>query len=156
MYMVHNSFYTAVITISLLLPSSLSSHFTTFSPSTSATVTLAKMVALRRSSRLAASGAARRSAKPGAVLHDAAKKDRLVKVKATGVENQLMVSPPSCPMRSKELQMMQEGCFTHVIGVDEVGRGCLAGPVCAGAYCLPVVSESKVNASFLINRFIPH
>ncbi len=146
MSMVHNSCYTAVIAIALLLPSSLSSHFTTIFPSTSAIVTLAKMVALRRSSRLAAAGAARRSAKPGAVLHEAAKKDRLVKVKATGVENQLMVSPSSCPMRSKELQMMQEGGFTHVIGVDEVGRGCLAGPVCAGAYCLPVVSESKVNA----------
>ncbi len=135
-----------MIAIALLFPSSLSSHFITIFPSTSAIVTLAKMDTLRRSSRLAATDAARQSAKPGAVLHGTAKKDRLVKVKTTGVKNQLKVSPLSCPMRSKELQMMQEGGFTHVIGVDEVGRGCLAGPVCAGAYCLPVVPESKVNA----------
>ncbi len=144
--MVYNSFYpVAVITITLLFPSAASSLFATIFPSTSAIDTLAKMVALRRSSRLAATDTARQSAKPGAVLHGTAKKDRLVNKKTTGVKNQLNVSPLSCPMRSKELQMMQEGGYTHVIGVDEVGRGCLAGPVCAGAYCLPVVPKSKVN-----------
>ncbi len=145
MGMVYNSCYTALIAIALLLPSSLSSHFTTIFPSTSAIIALAKMAVLRRSSRLAAADAARQSAKPCAVLHGTAKKDRLVKVKATGVENQLIAPLSPCPLRNKELQMMQEGGFTHVIGVDEVGRGCLAGPVCAGAYCLPVVPESKVN-----------
>jgi ribonuclease HII len=39
--------------------------------------------------------------------------------------------------------------FVHVAGVDEVGRGCLAGPVAAGAVVLPVdrripgVADSK-------------
>jgi ribonuclease HII len=31
---------------------------------------------------------------------------------------------------------------SHVVGVDEVGRGCLAGPVVAGAVALPLSSES--------------
>ncbi len=40
--------------------------------------------------------------------------------------------------------------FVHVAGVDEVGRGCLAGPVCAGAVVLhpdryvPGIADSKV------------
>src|SRR6186997_3176489 len=40
--------------------------------------------------------------------------------------------------------------FAHVAGVDEVGRGCLAGPVVAGAVVLsadryvPGIADSKV------------
>ena len=35
--------------------------------------------------------------------------------------------------------------FKYVIGCDEVGRGCLAGPVVAAAVALPQVESSKVH-----------
>ncbi|MFV1979919.1 MAG: ribonuclease HII, partial [Rhodothermia bacterium] len=40
------------------------------------------------------------------------------------------------PGRSFE-RAAREGGFRHVAGVDEVGRGCLAGPVVAAAVILP-------------------
>jgi ribonuclease HII len=52
-------------------------------------------------------------------------------------------------MRTLENALRRVG-FVHVAGVDEVGRGCLAGPVLAGAVVLhpdrhiPGVSDSKV------------
>jgi len=33
--------------------------------------------------------------------------------------------------------------YTHIIGCDEVGRGCLAGPVVAAAVILPVTADGK-------------
>src|SRR5260221_14693540 len=52
-------------------------------------------------------------------------------------------------MRTLENALRRVG-FVHVAGVDEVGRGCLAGPVVAAAVVLhpdrhiPGVSDSKV------------
>jgi ribonuclease HII len=52
-------------------------------------------------------------------------------------------------MRTLENSLRRMG-FCHVAGVDEVGRGCLAGPVVAGAVVLdpdrhiPGVSDSKL------------
>lgn len=36
-----------------------------------------------------------------------------------------------------EERLIEEGCGEHIIGVDEVGRGCGAGPVAAGAVWIP-------------------
>lgn len=58
-----------------------------------------------------------------------------------------MVRVPA--MRTLENALRRVG-FVHVAGVDEVGRGCLAGPVVAGAVVLhpdrhiPRVSDSKL------------
>src|SRR6185369_17295061 len=41
-----------------------------------------------------------------------------------------------------ENQKYNQG-YTHVIGCDEVGRGCLAGPVVAAAVIFPVESKSN-------------
>jgi len=38
-------------------------------------------------------------------------------------------------------EQMQADDFDLVIGVDEVGRGCMAGPVCTAAYALDLKSE---------------
>src|SRR5436190_300588 len=52
-------------------------------------------------------------------------------------------------MRTLENALRRQG-FVHVAGVDEVGRGCLAGPVVAGAVVLnpdcyvPGIADSKV------------
>ncbi len=52
-------------------------------------------------------------------------------------------------MRTLENALRRVG-FVHVAGVDEVGRGCLAGPVVAGAVVLhpdrpiPGVCDSKL------------
>jgi len=45
-----------------------------------------------------------------------------------------------------QLFAVQDADF--IIGLDEVGRGCLAGPVFSGAFCYRVTSASQVNASF--------
>jgi len=55
-------------------------------------------------------------------------------------------------MRTLENALRRVG-FIHVAGVDEVGRGCLAGPVVAGAVVLhperhiPGVCDSKLVPS---------
>jgi ribonuclease HII len=41
-----------------------------------------------------------------------------------------------------ENQKLKQG-YTHIIGCDEVGRGCLAGPVVAAAVALPPQVESE-------------
>jgi ribonuclease HII len=57
------------------------------------------------------------------------------------------MSPPRAS-RALENQARQFG-FAHVAGIDEVGRGCLAGPVAAGAVILhpdryvPGIADSK-------------
>ena len=45
--------------------------------------------------------------------------------------------------------------FLNICGVDEAGRGPLAGPVCAAAVILPentVIEESMIQKSFLKKR----
>ena len=37
--------------------------------------------------------------------------------------------------------------FNHVAGVDEVGRGCLAGPVVAAAVVLNPISMRRASAT---------
>ena len=44
-----------------------------------------------------------------------------------------------------EAQFRRQG-YRHVAGLDEVGRGCLAGPVTAGAVILPQTPPSSLNA----------
>jgi len=39
--------------------------------------------------------------------------------------------------------------YSYIIGVDEVGRGCLAGPVVAGAVMLPVIESRSALAAKL-------
>src|SRR6266478_3713495 len=64
------------------------------------------------------------------------------------------MSPSNCPMRIPATRTLENalrrGGFCHVAGVDEVGRGCLAGPVVAAAVVLhpdrhiPGVCDSKL------------
>lgn len=47
----------------------------------------------------------------------------------------------------KEKELLERG-FEYVIGVDEVGRGCLAGPVVAGAAILPLPFDESTLQNF--------
>jgi len=55
---------------------------------------------------------------------------------------------PSVPDLSFEIDVYRQG-FTHIAGIDEAGRGCLAGPVVAAAvifhagYFIDGVDDSK-------------
>jgi ribonuclease HII len=57
---------------------------------------------------------------------------------------------------------LRRGGFSHVAGVDEVGRGCLAGPVVAGAVVLnpdrhiPGVCDSKMVPAAERERLFEH
>jgi ribonuclease HII len=57
---------------------------------------------------------------------------------------------------------LRRGGFVHVAGVDEVGRGCLAGPVVAGAVVLhpdrhiPHVCDSKTVPAIERERLFEH
>src|ERR1700704_3521195 len=70
-----------------------------------------------------------------------------------------MVRVPA--MRTLENTLRRVG-FVHVAGVDEVGRGCLAGPVVAAAVVLhperhiPGVSDSKVVPAAERERLFEH
>lgn len=62
------------------------------------------------------------------------------------------------PNYAEEQQLWKRG-FSHVAGVDEVGRGCFAGPVVAAAVILPtsfpyshLVNDSKVVPPSLRER----
>lgn len=48
----------------------------------------------------------------------------------------LFPPPPLHPTLDAERRLWQQG-YAHVAGVDEAGRGCLAGPVVAAAVILP-------------------
>jgi ribonuclease HII len=50
--------------------------------------------------------------------------------------------------KGDQLQLLSAAC-SYIIGVDEVGRGCLAGPVVAGAVMLPVVETRSPLAAKL-------
>lgn len=50
------------------------------------------------------------------------------------------------PDFSYEKPLWQENL--HVIGVDEVGRGCLAGPVYAAAFCVPLTHDLSFLREF--------
>lgn len=59
--------------------------------------------------------------------------------------------PGSSPTLELETQLWKRG-FRHVAGIDEAGRGCLAGPVVAGAVVLPQgVTIPGVNDSKKLN-----
>lgn len=47
----------------------------------------------------------------------------------------------------KEKELLERG-FEYVIGVDEVGRGCLAGPVVAAAAILPLPFDELALQNF--------
>ncbi|MFI3243357.1 MAG: ribonuclease HII [Akkermansia sp.] len=49
---------------------------------------------------------------------------------------------PDCPDMCHEQEALQQG-YTHVCGIDEAGRGPLAGPVVAAAVILPLGYELK-------------
>lgn len=71
------------------------------------------------------------------------------------------------PDVSEEIKYLTEG--TIVVGIDEVGRGCLAGPVCAAAVCpgrtiseihscmrtLPSVTDSKMMTKKAREEVVP-
>src|SRR2546428_11711157 len=64
-------------------------------------------------------------------------------------------------MRTLENSLRRAG-FVHVAGVDEVGRGCLAGPVVAAAVVLhpdrhiPGISDSKAVPAAERDRLFEH
>ncbi len=59
-------------------------------------------------------------------------------------------APKPRASRSKSDQIkLFEAAYTYIIGVDEVGRGCLAGPVVACAVMLPVVESRSPLAQQL-------
>jgi ribonuclease HII len=51
-----------------------------------------------------------------------------------------------------ELELIDSGEYDYVVGIDEVGRGCLAGPVAVGGYLFRPENKvfRKVNDSKLI------
>jgi ribonuclease HII len=61
--------------------------------------------------------------------------DRRVFAEETG---RPAAKPRSSRSKSDQLKLF-ETTFTYIVGVDEVGRGCLAGPVVACAVMLPVI-----------------
>jgi ribonuclease HII len=52
-----------------------------------------------------------------------------------------------------ELSILKEGKYSRIIGIDEVGRGCWAGPVAVGAYVFSPDSEicEGISDSKLLN-----
>ena len=79
-------------------------------------------------------------------------KDAVKSLGAAASQLRLAVSMTRVPaMRTLENALRRVG-FVHVAGVDEVGRGCLAGPVVAAAVVLhpdrhiPGVCDSKTGA----------
>src|SRR5690554_756206 len=44
-----------------------------------------------------------------------------------------------------ELELMNSGKYSRVVGIDEVGRGCWAGPVAVGAYIFEINSPKFEN-----------
>src|SRR5690625_5060967 len=58
--------------------------------------------------------------------------------------------PENFPDWSIEQQLWQAGC-SSVIGIDEAGRGCLAGPVFAAAGMLPPGCEGPYRDSKQLN-----
>lgn len=49
--------------------------------------------------------------------------------------------PKAQPTLSEEMALSNQG-FSSIAGLDEVGRGCLAGPVVAAAVILPLAEET--------------
>lgn len=100
---------------------------------------------LRRSARVAGTPAPRflhNSTDQGAAARSSTHKAHASRQKASKVnvpeptEQGSLKSAPGLPSRSLELSVWAQG-FKHVAGVDEAGRGPLAGPVVAGACILP-------------------
>lgn len=56
------------------------------------------------------------------------------------------------PTRDHEHQLRERG-YNHIVGMDEVGRGCLAGPVTVAAVILPDTTNLEgVRDSKLVSR----
>src|SRR5476649_746828 len=75
--------------------------------------------------------------------------DRQIFAEETG-----RIAPGSTPKgssarRKADKLKLFSAAHTYIIGVDEVGRGCLAGPVVAGAVMLPVVEARSPLAAKL-------
>jgi len=53
-----------------------------------------------------------------------------------------------------ELELISSQEYTRVVGIDEVGRGCWAGPVAVGAYVFEVTSKKvkRVIDSKMLNK----
>jgi len=53
-----------------------------------------------------------------------------------------------------ELELLKSGQYTKIVGIDEVGRGCWAGPVAVGAYVFEFESKvvKGVNDSKMLSR----
>ncbi|HVB22059.1 MAG TPA: ribonuclease HII [Ktedonobacteraceae bacterium] len=49
--------------------------------------------------------------------------------------------PPALPTLEEEMALLSQG-YSYVAGLDEAGRGCLAGPVVACAVILPINDET--------------
>jgi ribonuclease HII len=50
-------------------------------------------------------------------------------------------------LKLSELLEVSGSCYQHIAGVDEVGRGCLFGPVVAAAVILPAAAEASLAAA---------
>lgn len=61
-----------------------------------------------------------------------------------------LLAGKSIPGSDKQLSLFA-GPVTHIIGVDEVGRGCLAGPVVAAAVILPGLTQADNSGLNLLN-----
>jgi ribonuclease HII len=75
--------------------------------------------------------------------------DRQIFAEETG-----RAAPSTAPKKSSkgskgEQLKLFSSAHTYIIGVDEVGRGCLAGPVVAGAVMLPVLEVRSALATKL-------
>ncbi len=48
-----------------------------------------------------------------------------------------------------ELKVLSEGKYSRIVGIDEVGRGCWAGPVAVGAYVFPSFPHPHPHPEFI-------
>lgn len=46
--------------------------------------------------------------------------------------------------------------ITHIVGIDEAGRGPLAGPVAVGAFCIPVNFDKKFFIKVMDSKQLSH
>jgi ribonuclease HII len=49
--------------------------------------------------------------------------------------------PPALPTLEEEMALLRQG-YSFIAGLDEAGRGCLAGPVVASAVILPINDDT--------------
>jgi ribonuclease HII len=56
----------------------------------------------------------------------------------------VLANKQTIPTLAEEMALYEQG-YSFVAGIDEVGRGCLAGPVVAAAVILPLTDENLVS-----------